>query len=147
MNNKSFYVAHANLVAWMTVLCLATWDTCKKERPIYSTLMHKINIEAEGYSFSLDEAEQLWSTHFDANRRLKLPRFWEKVISKAVRERWKIWCGFISKYWQIGWKSLKSIVEEKLWMTRETVKQHCCRVCQRIWWNFIVKSLFSESHF
>ena len=29
----------------MTVLCLATWDTCKKERPIYFTLMHKMNIE------------------------------------------------------------------------------------------------------
>ena len=41
-----------------------------------------MNIEEEGYS--LNEAEQLWSTHFDANRRLKLPRFREKVCTKAV---------------------------------------------------------------
>ena len=37
-----------------------------------------------------------------------------KSCTKAERERWEIWCGFISKYWQIGWKSLKIYCRRKI---------------------------------
>lgn len=39
--------------------------------------------------------------HFDANK-IKTAAILRKSCTKAERERWEIWCGFISKYWQIG---------------------------------------------
>ena len=64
--------------------------------------------------FCMDDREQLWSTTLWCEHQIKTAAILRKSCTKAERERWEIWCGFISKYWQIGWKSLKIYCRRKI---------------------------------